>query len=143
MSTQIAALCGTLLLITASLAQAQENRPPPQIDITGGEPPAEEACFNARQARSFSALDDRHVYIRARRDEHYLLTMFPGCVGLGSSLRIGVSQIVGRVCSNDTALVTYRGISGTDTCPIRRVEAVEDRASAQALVNFRKRAAGN
>jgi hypothetical protein len=141
MATKLALTAGAVLLLTASFAQENGERAPPrQVDIpAGGEPPAEEACFNVREARSFGAIDDGHIYLRARRDEHYLLTLFPGCFGLGSSVRIAVSNNISRVCSTDSAEVTYGGLGRTETCTIRRVEAVESREAAEALVEFRKR----
>lgn len=116
-------------------------REPREVDIdAGGEPPAEEACFNVRGVRSFSALDDRYVYIEGRRDEHFLLTMVTGCFGLENSFQIAVSNQLSRVCSTDFGKITYRGLSGrAETCSIRRVEAVEDRTAAEQLVEIRKR----
>ncbi len=138
-----AVFAGALLTLTTGLAQdgANDTR---SIDIEGGAPFAEEACFNVRDARSFSALDDRFVYLEGPRDEHFVLTMFPGCLGLEDSIEIAISNELGRVCSIDTAKITYRGLGGTlETCSIRRVEAVEDHAAAKALVESRKRAEGD
>jgi hypothetical protein len=135
-----AIFAGALLAVTAVLAQDGANDAR-EVEIAGDEPPSEEACFNVREARNFSALDDRYVYLETLRDEHFLLTMFPGCFGLESSIQIAISNQLNRVCSIDTAKITYRGIGGDpETCSIRRVEAVEDRSAAEALVEARKRA---
>ena len=87
MTPRIAMLIVAVLGLTLAFAQdgADEAR---EVDIAGGEPPAEKACFNVRQARNFSALDDRHVYLEAPRNKHFLLTMVPGCFGLEGSLQI-------------------------------------------------------
>jgi uncharacterized protein DUF6491 len=140
MTLRIAILIVASLGLTLGFAQdgADEAR---EVDIAGGEPPAEKACFNVREARSFSALDDRHVYLEAPRNKHFLLTMVTGCFGLERSLQIAISNSLSRVCSVDFAEITYRGLSGElETCPIRQVEAVEDRAAAEQLAEFRNRA---
>jgi Family of unknown function (DUF6491) len=120
-------------------------REPREVDIdAGGEPPAEEACFNVREVRNFTALDDRFVYIEGARDEHYLLTMAGVCIGLEDSFQIAISNELSRVCSIDFGKITYRGLGGrAETCSIREVEAVEDRAAAEQLVESRKRGRGD
>ena len=131
---------GALLTVTAGLAQDNANDAR-EVEVAGGEPPSEEACFNVREVRNFSALDDRYVYLETLGNEHYVLTMFPGCFGLEDSIQIAISNQMSRVCSIDTAKITYRGVGGDlESCPIRRVEAVEDRSAAEALVESRKRA---
>ncbi|HEX6998595.1 MAG TPA: DUF6491 family protein [Gammaproteobacteria bacterium] len=128
-----------LLALTAVLAQDDADEVK-EVEIGDGPPPSEESCFNVRDARSFDALDDEHVYVQARRDGHYLLTVFPGCIGLRDSFRIAISNDFSRVCSNSFASVTYRGVSGLETCRIRRVESVEDKEAAEALAASRRRA---
>jgi Family of unknown function (DUF6491) len=135
-----ALFAGVLLTGTAALAQDDANDTR-TIDIDGGEPLSEEACFNIREARSFSALDDRYVYLEGPRDEHFVLTMFPGCFGLEDSIEIAISNQLSRVCSIDTPKITYRGLGGDlESCSVRRVDAVEDRSAAEELVESRKRA---
>jgi hypothetical protein len=129
-----------LLVLTTALAQDDAD-PPPQVDITGGPPPSEEACFFVRNIRSFSSFDDRHIYLEGRRSEHFLLTMYPGCIGLSGAIDIALSNELNRVCSIDSATVTYRALGQLQTCNVRQVEAVEDRDAAKALAEFRKRAA--
>jgi hypothetical protein len=151
-------LSAVLLIATVPLAAfAQDDRDeddaaetrdaahePREVDIdAGGEPPSEEACFNVREVRNFDALDDRYVYLEGARDDHYLLTMVGGCIGLEDSFQIAVSNELSRVCSIDFGKITYRGISGQpETCSIREVEAVEDKAAAEQLVEARTRARG-
>lgn len=129
-------------LLTATAGLAQDRRDAArEVEIAGDAPPAEETCFNVREVRNFSGLDDRYVYLETLRDEHFVLTMFPGCFGLEDAIQIAISNQLSRVCSVDTAKITYRGLGGDlESCPIRRVEAVEDRAAAEALVESRKRA---
>jgi hypothetical protein len=132
---------GALLTLTTALAQdgANDTR---ANGIDEAAPTLREDCFNVRETRSFSALDDRFVYLEGPRDEHFVLTMFAGCIGLEDSIQIAISNELSRVCSIDTAEVTYRGVGGNlETCSIRRVEAVEDRAAAEALVESRKKGA--
>jgi hypothetical protein len=127
-----------LSVLTVGLAQ-DEAEPPKEVEIGDGPPPSEEACFNVRQARSFDALADEFVYVDGGGDDHFLLTMFRGCIGLRDSLRIAISNDFSRVCSNSFATITYRGLGELETCRIRRVEAVEDKAAAEALVESRTR----
>ncbi|HEY8519528.1 MAG TPA: DUF6491 family protein [Gammaproteobacteria bacterium] len=129
----------SLLALTTVLAQDDADEVK-EVEIRDGPPPSEEACFNVRDVRSFDALDDEHVYVRVRRNDHYVLTMVPGCIGLRDSFRIAISNDFSRVCSNSFATVTYRGLTGPETCRIRTVESVEDKEAAQALVASRRRA---
>jgi len=102
-----------------------------------GEPPAAEACFNVRDVLSFDALHDKFVYVSCRHGRHFLLTMENICLGLRNSLAIAVSNDFNRVCSQDGATITYRGLGRTARCIILQVEAVDDKAAAQALVERR------
>ena len=102
-----------------------------------GEPPAAKACFNVRDVLSFDALHDKFVYVRCRHGRHFLLTMENICLGLRNSLAIAVSNDFNRVCSQDRATITYQGLGRTARCLILRVEAVDDRAAAQKLVERR------
>jgi hypothetical protein len=158
MMNRLTLLSTALLLATAPIVSSAQDdsddarsgdaredaREPREVDIdAGGEPPAEEACFNVREVRNFTALDDRYVYIEGARDEHYLLTMAGGCIGLEDSFQIAISNELSRVCSIDFGKITYRGLSGRpETCSIREVEAVEDRAAAEQLIEARVRARG-
>ena len=99
----------------------------------------ERACFNVKDALSFSALHDKFVYVRCRRDRHYLLTMENICLGLKNSTAISIASGFNRVCTNDRATITYNGLGRTSRCSILTVEAVEDRAAAEKLVESRTR----
>src|SRR5690606_3528829 len=69
-----------------------------EIDIDDLPPPAEETCFYSRDIDRFSALSDSFVLLRDRSRKYYLLTMFPGCVGLDQSIRIALISDLQRVC---------------------------------------------
>lgn len=110
------------------------------VDARELDPRAEEACLVVRQIRNFDALGDRYVFVEGRRSERYLLTMLPGCIGLRSAFGIAIESRGSRVCTGSGADIRYRGLGGrTETCPIRRVETVEDKASAEQLVELRAR----
>jgi hypothetical protein len=127
-----------LSVLTTGLAQDGAEKPK-EVEIGGGPPPSEEACFNVREVRNFDAFDDEFIYVEGRGDQHFLLTTFRGCIGLRDSLRIAISNDFSRVCSNSFASVTYRGLGELETCRIRRVEAVEDKDAAEVLVASRTR----
>ncbi len=129
---------------------AQDGNPAPEsanenkikvIEIGKDTPPYEEACFNVRDIRSFSALDSERLYARGRRDEHFLITVYATCFGLQSALQIAISGTVGRVCSTTSATIAYRSSGQLEQCRIRQVEAVEDRDAAKELAEARRRAA--
>ena len=99
---------------------------------------AEQACFMARTATNFSALSSRHVYVEARRDEHYLLTMFNICPGLRSAFGIALSNDLSRVCSNTNATIYYRDFGRLEACRVRDVESVASRDAAREIVQLRQ-----
>jgi hypothetical protein len=126
--------CGFAL--SAGLAQDSEDDVE-TIDVDDMPLVAEPACFSARDARSFDAINDQFVYIEGRRNRNYLLTMFSICSGLRSAVDLGISSGGGRVCSNGGAEVVYRAFGRSETCPIRTVESVDDKTFARRLVESR------
>jgi hypothetical protein len=128
----IASLLGLILTATGLGCTSTKA-----VETSDSDAVAEEACFNVRDVRSFDAIHDRFVYVRCVRGKHYLLTMENACVGLQNSLAVTVESGFNRVCSNDWASLTYRNFDRTTRCGILRVEAVEDRAAAVALVESR------
>lgn len=120
-------------------SEIQDSREAVREEAIGGAPPAPEAaCFNVRRVDSFDAISDEHVYVAARGGEHYLLTMERSCTGLRNAEQIAIANQIARVCSNSLAEITYRGIGGRlETCWIRQVEGVEDRAAAEYVVRRR------
>jgi len=127
--------------LSAGLAFTQEDEPSEvkEVDISDSPPVAEAACFNVRDVRNFDAIRDRYVYVEGRRGEHYLLTMFTQCFGLRSALGIAISNDFNRVCSNSSATITYREFGQLESCRIRAVESVEDKAAAEQIVELRRR----
>ena len=101
----------------------------------------EKVCVNVRNISSFDAIDDRHIYIKARDEvRHFLFTMHGGCTGLRSAQTIAVRDTMLRVCSNSFGEVVYRQMGrGLDSCRIRTIEAVSDKDDARGLVEDRKR----
>lgn len=93
-----------------------------------------EVCVDTNAVRSFEALDDRHVYLRASRGEHFLLTMLHSCFGLRDTIEIG---IFGRVCTNTLSSVVYRSFGRRERCTIGRVDSVEGKELAVALIERR------
>ena len=100
---------------------------------------SERVCVFARDIDNFDALDNRYVYVEARRDQQYLFTLDPGCFGLRSANVIAISDTTSRVCSNSFGRLTYRERgTGLRYCRIRDIEMVADKAAARALVQARK-----
>ena len=99
----------------------------------------EKSCFRVRDTRSFSAVDDRHVYVRCIRDRHYLLTMDNTCFGLENSIGVAVSNRFDRVCSNDGAWITYKDFNQKRRCGILTVEEVDGRDQALQVIEERKK----
>jgi len=104
---------------------------------TDTEPTAVAACFNVPDAKSYHALHDRYVYVRLARKKHFLLTIGEGCRGLSYGFGIAISNEFNRVCSQSGAVITYRQFDQTHRCLILEVEAVDDMAAAEALVERR------
>lgn len=102
----------------------------------------EKVCVNVRNISSFDAIDDRHIYIKARGGQkHFLFTMYGGCTGLRSAQTIAVKDTMSRVCSNSFGEVVFRQMGrGLESCRIRTIEAVSDKDDARGLVEDRKRA---
>lgn len=97
----------------------------------------EKTCFRVRDTRGFSAIDDRFVYVKSVRDQHYLLTLDNRCYGLEYSIKIAIANEIDRVCSNDRAVLTYRDFNRLHRCEILDVEAVESLDEAEELVTSR------
>ncbi|HEY5623255.1 MAG TPA: DUF6491 family protein [Gammaproteobacteria bacterium] len=106
--------------------------------ITSEAPPPEPACFNVRDIDSFSPLSDRFVWIEARRDEGYLLTIDRACFGLRSAQDIAISNHMNRVCANSQAKITFVDFGQVEECVIRTIETVSDRATAEMIVERRR-----
>ncbi len=101
----------------------------------------ERVCVSVRSINSFDAIDDRHLYIKATGNKHYLFTLYGGCTGLQSAHGIAVKNTYtfSSVCSNSHGEIIYRDMGGAlESCRIRNVEAVADKDDAEGLVEERK-----
>jgi len=140
MTSRTRAVIGAFVLVFGvGLGMAQEDDPEQvkEVDISDSPPVAEAACFNVRNVRNFTAISDRYVHVEGRRDEHYLLTMWTGCIGLRGALGIAISNDFNRVCSNSSATIAYREFGRLETCRIRTVESVDDKDAAEEIVELR------
>jgi len=97
----------------------------------------EEACFNVRNADSFTALHEMFVYVRLLRGESYLLTLDHVYTRLPFATGITISNIFSRVCSDTGAAITFTDFGHQVSCRIVRVEAVADKEQAERLVKYR------
>ena len=96
-------------------------------------------CVSVRSINSFDAIDDKHIYIKATSNKHYLFTLSRRCIGLRSARGIAVKDSFSRVCSNSFGEIVYRGMGrGLESCPIRNVEAIASKDDAEALVEDRE-----
>jgi hypothetical protein len=104
--------------------------------------PGERVCVNVRSINSFDAIDDKHVYIRANVNDHYLFTMWGGCYGLRNAQSIAVKDTFSRVCSNSFGEIIYRDLGRRlESCKIQTIEPVAGREDAEGLVKDRREAA--
>ncbi len=111
-----------------------------EVKIDANAPPsAEPGCFSVGRVRNFSPLSDEALYVDGGGGNHFLLTMDRSCFGLRNAYRIAIDNHMDRVCSNSQARVTYRGVGRSlESCRIRTVEAVEDRAAARTIAEARR-----
>jgi hypothetical protein len=110
--------------------------------VTRAGEPGERVCVNVRSINSFDAIDDKHVYIRANVNDHYLFTMWGGCYGLRNAQSIAVKDTFSRVCSNSFGEIIYRDLGRRlESCKIQTIEPVAGREDAEGLVKDRREAA--
>ena len=137
----IIAVCAVLgvLCVAAAQEDAQEDdEQTKEVDVSTIPPTAEEACFLVRDVRNFDPLSNEFIFIEGRRGQNFLLTMFGGCFGLDDAIGIAIANPTSRVCSTSSAQITYRGLGGfRETCRVRKVESVEDKAYAARIVESR------
>ena len=102
-------------------------------------PSAEPGCFSVRRVRKFSPLSNRALYIDGGGSNHVLLTRDRNCFSLRSAEDIAIDNHTDRVCSRSQARGTYRGVGRSlESCRIRTVEAVENRAAARTIAEARR-----
>mgnify|MGYP001824854983 FL=1 len=97
----------------------------------------EAVCINTNMVRSFDAFNDNYVYVRQGANQHFLLTMRNRCTGLRYAQGIAFKDTTSRICSDRFGEIVYRDRSmarGLQSCRIGKIERVESRDEAKALV---------
>lgn len=94
----------------------------------------ERVCVNSRIIDSFDALNDRYVYVKARGNDHYLFTMSGNCFGLRNAKGIAIKDATSRICSDGFGEIVYRDMGSTRSCRIGKIEKVESKDDAKAIV---------
>lgn len=98
-------------------------------------------CLNIRTISSWSALDDRHLYIKGTGSaNHFLLTMFTRCPGIRYAQALAFSNHTSQLCSNNFGQVTYKDGGIPRNCRIDDIERVNSRDEAKALAEARANA---
>lgn len=119
-----------ILLIAAIITITGWASSPPATDTSG-----ERTCFNIREITTWSAIDDKHLYVEGiRSDNKYLFTMFSSCHGIRFSRAIALSNQMSRVCSNDFGKVTYKDGGRRMSCDINNIEQVANKKDAVGIV---------
>ncbi len=107
-------------------------------DDAAEEEAVERICVNKRTINSFDAIDDKHVYIKATGDNHFLFTMQRRCFGLRNAMGIGIRDTMSRVCSDGFGEIVYRNMGRMESCRIDTIDSVASKEDAEGLVKDRK-----
>ena len=107
-------------------------------DDAAEEEAVERICVNKRTINSFDAIDDKHVYIKATGDNHFLFTMQRRCFGLRNAMGIGIKDTTSRVCSDGFGEIVYRDMGRMESCRIDTIDSVASKEDAEGLVKDRK-----
>ena len=103
-----------------------------------GEPSADRVCVNRRDISAIGAFDDRHVIVKARADDYYLFTVDKGCSGLGFAWGIAIAEESTQVCGDGFSFLSFdRSDVGERRCRIVKIESVQDRKAAEAVIESR------
>jgi hypothetical protein len=99
----------------------------------------ERVCVNSRSIRSFDGLSDKYVFVEERSKTYFLMTMRSQCNGLRDAKGIVIQDTTSRFCSDGFAEIRYsdRG-NALRRCRIGKIESVESKDAAKALVAERK-----
>jgi hypothetical protein len=96
------------------------------------------SCAFRRNLNGFSVIDEKHFVLRSGT-RSFLVTVSPGCRHLDFEMRIAIKS------TPAAGLCVERGdriiVNRFDTCWIRDIEPVENKAEAKKLVEERKKAA--
>jgi Family of unknown function (DUF6491) len=121
--------------VTGGAAWSQESHA--GADDADAAPRALEKCFNVAGFTDMTVLSDRHVYVRTRGSNHYLLTT-EQCDGLQRSYRYETFRFVSpgrRVCENDGAYFLYDARGREATCPLVLIQRVRNREEARLFAD--------
>jgi|GEM_PF-3556301 len=128
----------TLLLVFAFAAgavPAQEDASDAPDEEPTPAPDQLEQCFNAEGLTDFDVMTDRHIYVRTRGGNHYLVGT-EQCENLERSHQRGTVSLVPygrRVCQGDGSHVVYDANGRDRPCRILTIERVQDRTEALRL----------
>ncbi|MDH3440215.1 MAG: DUF6491 family protein [Gammaproteobacteria bacterium] len=137
MSIRRAIFIGLILALAGQFAFAQND------DGVGADELKERVCVNVRTIRTFDALTDQYVYVRQGSNKHFLFTMRNRCPNLRDAQSIAIKDTTSRVCSDGFGEIVYRdrfGGRGLESCRIGKIEVVESKDDAIALVEALKKA---
>lgn len=99
---------------------------------------AERVCVKVRQINSFTALDDRHVLVKASASTYSLFTVDQACSGLSFARGIAIAEAGSRVCDDGFDFLAFEHpAAGPRRCRIVKIEPVEDEEAARALLESR------
>jgi hypothetical protein len=121
--------------VPAQETQSESDPPGTRANETAEQRETLEQCATVPGAIDVSVLDDRHVYIRTRGSNHYLLTT-EQCDRLYTAYLRTQVQLVPygrRLCRNDGSYLRYVDGGRPRNCYIENVQRVENRAAAREL----------
>ena len=124
----------SLILLGIGTALADEH-----ASDEATEESSEKICISSNLVRNFDGLDDQHVFVEERSKNYYLLTMRQRCSGLRNAQAIGLKDTTSRICSGGFGEIVFRerGI-GPNRCRIEKIERVENKDDARAIVAERE-----
>lgn len=104
----------------------------------GAQATMDRVCVRVDQITGFEPLDNRHVVVEARVNDHYLFTVDRACSGLSFARTIAISGTISRVCNDGFDFLAFEepGV-GSKRCRIIDIEPVEDTRAARALIESR------
>lgn len=102
--------------------------------MAGAQESEDRECFNIRTISSWSALNDKHLYVKGIGSaNHFLLTMFTKCPGIRYAQALAFSNHSSQLCSNSFGDVTYKDGGIPRKCRIDNIERVNSRDEAKEL----------
>ena len=121
---------GGALAAVLALAAAQPAAAADKPADKGGKP--ERACFYARNVSSYSAADDRTVYVRVGVKEVYRLDLFNPCLDIDWTWKIAlVSHGSDWICEPmDATIIVDRSPIGPQRCEVAKVTKLTPEAIA-------------